>query len=657
MYLKKALGSLVIVFGFVLISCGHPMNQTTVGAPKPGSLTTSDKGEPQDSKSDDSASFVAVPVRSTFESDCNAKKGVKIIKNEDGSKTLLLHSFCIKSASATYDQSKKIMSFKGTADFEGFRNLKAYPFDVTGEIAKGRGLLKTTNKNADSSDPKFAAAVFCNDLSGFSDANSDKKIIPTCGSFFIDLYVRIQGFDNERFEEQVEDCAKSDQCLSVQGAPSAPDVVAKKPEVTADTSTQHATQTPDSNPKQVAKPDKKETAIAPAIADPVPVVEAPPPADLEINADNAEQEGSDLTLVPSPYVALNKTSQVNLIFDLDKSEASPDQLDVINGSDNSAAVAPLADAAAPAPVADPKSDKKTKLIPKSIPKVETKPKMPPKVVPPKVDVPAKPDAPVKTDVKAEAPVVKPVEVIKTSIPDPIDPAIAAKEFPLNVPIPIHGPQQVFVLKYPNGYLVNGTELSEPEAGEPPTFVIDSDTKNLKNRNYRKTFGAFYVVDFLKEFAKFSYGIINRPIRFNDLSLQKGGVLPPHTWHQIGLDVDIEYGAPGGKGQEITAEQKWMLFQRIGASPLVNVILLDRKDKVAVCEIANARGDTDYNSRMAMQKLKVEDGHPTHFHVNFSCTFNSRCRQLEDQIQSQYPQNEGECLTLKVLPKQKARSKK
>ena len=81
--IKASLGSLILVFGFVLISCGHPMDQTTInnGKPQSGSTTISDQlGTPNPNSSDDSGSFVAKPVRSTFENDCNAKRDVKIIK-------------------------------------------------------------------------------------------------------------------------------------------------------------------------------------------------------------------------------------------------------------------------------------------------------------------------------------------------------------------------------------------------------------------------------------------------------------------------------------------------------------------------------------------------------------------------------------------------
>ena len=631
------------------------MDQKSInnGSPKTGSTTISDQiGNPNPSPSptpsNDSNDFVSKPVRSTFQNACDSKKEVKIIKNEDGSRTLLLHSFCIKSASANYDQASQKIRFKGVADFDGFRNLKSFSFDVSGAISKGRGILKApVASEEDLKQPKFMAAAFCNEQ-GSLEPSSEQKL--KCGSFFIDLYVMVPGFENELFDEQVEDCGQSDQCLSVQE--------------NGTSSARNETQTPKKDPDKEKKalptePDNKKDGHAPSKTlpkkpdnDPEVPVTPPVSQDLEVNLDNQEEEGADIPNSPTPYIALNTANKIDSLMELFKKK----------DSDGSGDLFPAIPAEVTAPQ-DPSVQKDAKPgakpgkdVPAKKPDVKTPAKpdkkpQPPKVTPPEKPLPdLKPDikTPTKPDEKTDTTKLPPLGENKTVVPDPEDPTLLTKEFPWNVGVPTRGPMQVHG-GLTSGYLVNGTELFEPSEGSAPTFILDKTTKNLKNPNYRKSFGTFYVVDFLKKMTDFTYEVIHGPIRINDLSLPKGGFLPPHTWHRVGLDVDVEYSLiPKDFARAMTAEQKWMIFQRIGASPLVNVIMLDEKDKRAACEIANLRKDHDLNSRIAMQKLKVKPGHTTHFHINFNCTYNSYCHQPEDFFRSQYPQNEGECLAAKKM---------
>ncbi len=594
--LKKIKLGILACLCMVAVSCGQPMKQTTVHM-NDGKLTTSDEGIKP------AAQLPTAPkqVHSTFENVCNAKREIKTVQNEDGSKTLLLHSFCIKNAFVDYDEAKQTMRFKGTADFEGYRNLKSYDFDVTGPLAKGRGNLRiaddqTPDKTADkpaSKDPEFVAAAFCNQMSEADGKN-------TCGSFFIDLYVKVQGFDAELFDEQVTDCGKADQCLSVDASAKTElkDADSKKENKPVDTAkplvkTEEKSDT-SKTPEQKSGPVATDTSTSPdTVSPPVPLPkispsapvsdakivkdEEPVPSDFEVNPDDAEQEGADLTDAPSPYIALNTANKINSLIEL----------------------------------FNPKSRNKDSILTQS------------------------PD-----QVKPE---------IKTRMPDPVDPRIAKNEFPFNIEVPTHGPMQVYG-GGANGWLVNPTELLEPTEGEVQTYIIDTNTKNLKNRNYRKAFGAFYVVDFLKKLADFTYQVLNHPIRINDISLQRGGHLPPHSWHRVGLDADVEYSLiPQDVAHQMTPEQKWLIFQRVGASPLINGIFVDIKDKRAACAIANLRKDYDPTSKLAMRKLKVEPGHKTHFHLNFSCTYNEHCNQKEDGLRNQYDRNEHECLGYKMAP--------
>lgn len=643
--LKLSFG--ILVYVSILMSCGHPMNQQTVH-PDTGSLTTSDVGSAQKP-----AVASAKPVHSTFENDCNSKRGIKTIQNEDGSKSLLLHSFCIKEATAEYDETAQTMHFKGTADFEGFRNLNSYAFDVTGVIAKGRGILRVvdivsvdsvSNSNSNSKNPEFVAAAFCNQPN-----LTDAKV--SCASFFIDLYVKVPGFETLLFDEQVEDCGKADQCLSVQNTPqntttekkSTDNVVTQKtttlkvlpvvvsvgasppssPDIASDLSPSLlapvlpsapiATSPKDSvskvqetPPVLVAAPDVKIAAVD---------IDAPTPDDLDVNIDDAEEEGADLPDTPAPYVALNTGNKINSLLELFNAKSKTSDSIWNEPADDSH---------------KPEAPRNTKIPPVKKPAT------------PKSPSPAKNSTPVKAPALPSG-----SSENATRLPDPINLAIAQNEFPFNISVPTRGPMQVYG-GGKNGSLVNATELSEPAEGEPQTFVIDTNTKNLKNRIYRKTFGAFYTVDFLKKLADYTYGLLHHPIRINDISLQKGGHLSPHSWHRVGLDADIEYSLiPQDIVHQMTAEQKWIIFQRVGASPLVNGIFVDLKDKRAACQIANLRKDYDPTSRLTMRKLKVEAGHRTHFHINFGCTYNEHCNQKEDELRNQYDKNETDCLAFKM----------
>ncbi len=654
---SKSFGRLVylavflVATNFILTSCGHPLEQKTVnnGSPKAGSTTISDQtGTPNTNPAVAANNLESKSVHSTFQSSCDAKKEIKYVKNEDGSKTLLLHSFCIKDASAKFDQAEQKIRFKGLADFDGFRNLKAYSFDVSGSISKGRGILKSlvekaTEANGESKDPKCVAAAFCNDM-GFQDvgANIEKQF--SCNSFFIDLYVMVPGYESELFDEQVEGCGQTDKCLSLQApSPMVKTPLAKKegsPTVPAE-----------------KKPDSEADKSLPAKS-PTEVFSAPP--DLETNFDNAEQEGADLPNVPTPYIALNTSNRVNSLIELFQKKEVEATLNLFEDSSLAATTLPPVPAATKATTepeisAGDTSTKPSKPEPtnaNSAKPAAPRPKIPKvRPAPPRIRPEVKPGT---------TPLGEPeVGEIKTATPTPEDPSLLGKEFPWNISTPTRGPMQAFGGGW-EGHLENATELTEPLPGEPLTFILDNDTKNYGRQTGRKCFGTFYAVDFLKKMSIFTYELLKRPIRINDLSLQGGGKLKFHDWHRAGLDADVEYTLiPKDQKNEMTAEQKWMIFQRVGASPIVEGILISKNDKRAVCEIANLRKDFDLNSRIAMQKMRTMGGHKTHFHINFSCTYNSRCQGLGSYLTKDYSKNEAECLASKppaslVVPKEQTK---
>ncbi len=647
------------------------MDQSTINnaSPQSGSATISDQAgskNPILNPAKDSNSFIAKPVQSTFQSACDSKKEIKIIKSEDGSRTLLLHSFCIKDATANFDQTTQKMQFKGRAEFDGYRNLKSFDFDVLGTIYNGRGLLramkeKDSSAKQDSQDPKVMGAAFCNDQRN-ADIEQAKSKGFQCGSFFIDLYIMVPGFETELFDEQVEDCGQG-QCLliSESGAQSPKSTGSKKdidkdPKTDSKAESKKDKSAPDAAPVKAPEGDAPATPLAPT-GDLDPQGSLPLPSDLEINLDNSEEEVAEIPDAHNRYVGLNTPNKINSLFDKIKlaqdlaqeEEEDPEPV---------------------APVVNPKPQPDLAEAPKPAPKPEQKPDPKAKPVKPKPEAPSDPKAPkpkptTKPDSKPEADPktsgsTSADKENQTIVPDPIDPAIARLEFPSNISVPLRGPMQVHVLKWPKGYLVNGSELKEPGADKPATFILDRTTKNLSNSKYRKTFGAFYVVEFLEKLADFTFSVLKTPIRINDISLEHGGHLSPHGGHQFGLEADVDYSLiPKDISHEMTAEQKWLVFQRVGASPLVNFIMINSTTKREVCEIANLRKDYDNNSRLAMQKLLVDkwEKHPTHFHINFVCAHNLYCRQNEAGLQMLYPQNEGECLAAKSRPQLMSSAKK
>lgn len=214
------------------------------------------------------------------------------------------------------------------------------------------------------------------------------------------------------------------------------------------------------------------------------------------------------------------------------------------------------------------------------------------------------------------------------------------EFPLNVVVPEEGHIQQVNGTQVKGSLKNATELNEPGLGEIPSFTIDDNTKSFKDPKKRKSYGTFYTVDFVRKMADFSFNLFKVPMRINDLSQQNGGYLWPHSWHRIGLDVDVEY-ASLHVNHELSTEERWILFQVISSSDLVNQILMSPETKMAVLKLAEARQDNDSKTKQAFRKMHAECDHPTHFHINFNCAYNHICDQDEVDMSSRYVHNQAD----------------
>ena len=135
-----------------------------------------------------------------------AKRSEQVVQSPDGKSKILLHSFSIKNSSAQFNKDSQKIRFTGTADFDSFRDLGKYDFDLRGQISKGHAVLYPLKSPSDDK-PKVFAIVVCNHF--------DSHDRPTCDSFFIDVYLKFSKFNDELFDEQVADCASGDNCLTL----------------------------------------------------------------------------------------------------------------------------------------------------------------------------------------------------------------------------------------------------------------------------------------------------------------------------------------------------------------------------------------------------------------------------------------------------------
>ncbi len=568
--------------------------------------------------------ILSAPIHSTLPEDLELKRGDVAIKSTDGKYTVLKHSFVLsKDSAAEYDAQEKTIHFKGTANFDGFKGYKSYPFDLEGSVAKRHGVLFPVQKVVDG-EPKIMAIAVCTALHFVesNDANQDTSTPPTCDSFFIDLYVR---FDQQKefiFNKQIEECGLEDNCLSIFDD----SVVEVKPAPAPSVKNPAPVKSPGPSkiPAPQAQPAKKEPPVE------VPSIDAEP-EDI-----SGEAEGEDRSQKRGEYIGANREDKISILSGIldtvGKPRAGVDPFEQIGIR------APAPEIKAP-PVAAPKK------APGSAPEVKAPKKPEPK---------PEPKAPVKnqTPKVQSPPPAKQVEPVRTEMPDKEDPSLKDKEFPFNVAFPLKGPLQVYG-GHNSGRLVSATELTEPAENDEKTFAIDADTKNPR---MKKTFGTFYAVDFIKKFAAFAYPVLKTTIRVNDLSLRNGGAMHVrlrngqtkelHAWHRVGLDADIEYHDI--KGHVFSTEQKWFMFKNIAASPLVNELLMESYDRDAICNLIKKTNQLDEKTKIAMQKMhlgRVGD-HKTHFHINFNCTYNDTCEQNElDELPSVNEKSYAACMSI------------
>lgn len=133
-----------------------------------------------------------------------------------------------------------------------------------------------------------------------------------------------------------------------------------------------------------------------------------------------------------------------------------------------------------------------------------------------------------------------------------------------------------------------------------------------------------------------------PVYVGDLSLERGGPLPPHRYHSDGRSVDVglfandgeqpQYGAFGALDPwDLDVEKTWTLMDGFLVTGQVEHILLDAKliaairawllshDRLTVEQAAQIFPPSDTPRLWAMTGIvRAAQNHADHFHVRFRC---------------------------------------
>lgn len=122
-----------------------------------------------------------------------------------------------------------------------------------------------------------------------------------------------------------------------------------------------------------------------------------------------------------------------------------------------------------------------------------------------------------------------------------------------------------------------------------------------------------------------------PVRVHDISLPRGGWLPPHASHQKGRDVDICYplraryaGVARPTPAMLDLERTWFLVKRFIDTGDVVYVFMDRRLQRVLYQYALEHGESqeslrglfEYPRRRANAIIRHDPGHQTHFHVRF-----------------------------------------
>lgn len=135
------------------------------------------------------------------------------------------------------------------------------------------------------------------------------------------------------------------------------------------------------------------------------------------------------------------------------------------------------------------------------------------------------------------------------------------------------------------------------------------------------------------------------IMVHDISLQRGGQIPPHRSHQSGRDADIGYYYRNCdptcvyraiSAHELDSAKQWTLFSFWIENEMVEYIFMDYALQGALHAWLKEQGASDAQLGRWLQYphgqgsrrglIRHEPGHATHFHARFSCSDEDpRCR--------------------------------
>ena len=157
----------------------------------------------------------------------------------------------------------------------------------------------------------------------------------------------------------------------------------------------------------------------------------------------------------------------------------------------------------------------------------------------------------------------------------------------------------------------------------------------------ESYGSGMMVSLLRNATAY-FGIFIWPgyvTSVGEIARQNGGVFPPHSSHQNGLDADIPFigtrtyesvvGSDGKVTAKFLPEQNWEFWrllyrQRVlrNGSPtsVVSMILVGPAVKTYLCEWAKANNMlSNPENLQIMNRVRPTVGHDDHFHLRLHCS--------------------------------------
>lgn len=195
-----------------------------------------------------------------------------------------------------------------------------------------------------------------------------------------------------------------------------------------------------------------------------------------------------------------------------------------------------------------------------------------------------------------------------------------------------------------GSLRNSTSVLEKQKtlNEKAFFEVTSPERN-------RHFATYEMSELITRIGNFLNQKYEKKLFVGNISQKKGGLLPPHVSHQIGMDADLAYPATRTDTKfpvvvvmntrqytpnVYSIEKTYALFKYAFTQPDIKIdrIFADRTIKKALCEYATQQGEFKGQDKETVQKLfeSIEhvDGHGDHFHLRIKCSASDPgCRHM------------------------------